>query len=258
MMSEILVTHFMIFLFIFVRIVAVFVTAPLFSNKAFPSMAKVSLALVISYLIFTFIDKSSVQLEITIWFIATNVIKEIITGALIGFSVTLVFYAISFAGTIIGFDIGLAMAQVFNPTEETNNNVLGEYLYILAILVLILIDGHHYIIRGAVYSFTIIPLGHYTINAEVYDYLVKMGAMVFVLAVKIASPILVSFFLVHIAEGIMARVIPQMQVFFVTYPLKIGLGIVLLMITIPLYLHIIKNLLHLYEEKLYQLIQYMS
>ena len=225
---------------------------------AFPPLAKMALALVVSYLIFTFIDKGAIQLEISIWFIAVNVIKEIITGALLGFSVALVFFAISFAGTLIGFDIGLGMAQVFNPSEQTNNNVLGEYLYILGILVFILINGHHYIIRGAIYSFSIIPLGYYTINAEVFDFIIKIGAAVFVLAVKIASPILVSFFLVHIAEGIMARVIPQMQVFFVTYPLKIGLGIALLMVSIPLYLYMIKNLLSSYEDKLYQLIQIMS
>lgn len=257
-MTEILTSHFMIFLFIFIRVTAVFVTAPLFSNKAFPSMAKIALALVISYLIFTFINKDSIQLEITLSFIFTNVIKEILTGVILGFSVALVFFAISFAGTIIGFDIGMAMAQVLNPTEETNNNVLGEYLYILAILILILINGHHYIIRSITYSFTIVPIGAYTLNTEVFDFIVKMGASVFVLAVKIASPILVSFFLVHLAEGIMARVIPQMQVFFVTYPLKIGLGIVMLMVTIPLYVYLIKNLLHSYEDKLYQLIQTMS
>lgn len=257
-MTEILTSHFMIFLFIFIRVTAVFVTAPLFSNKAFPAMAKVALALVISYLIFTFIDKDSIQLEITISFIFTNVIKEILTGVILGFSVALLFFAISFAGTIIGFDIGMAMAQVLNPTEETNNNVLGEYLYILAILILILINGHHYIIRSITYSFTIVPIGMYTLNTEVFDFIVKMGASVFVLAVKIASPILVSFFLVHLAEGIMARVIPEMQVFFVTYPLKIGIGIVMLMVTIPLYVYLIKNLLHSYEDKLYQLIQTMS
>ncbi|HET56663.1 MAG TPA: flagellar biosynthetic protein FliR [Ignavibacteria bacterium] len=257
-MTEILTSHFMIFLFIFIRVTAVFVTAPLFSNKAFPAMAKIALALVISYLIFTFIDKDSIQLEVTISFIFTNVIKEILTGVILGFSVALLFFAISFAGTIIGFDIGMAMAQVLNPTEETNNNVLGEYLYILAILILILINGHHYIIRSITYSFTIVPIGMYTLNTEVFDFIVKMGASVFVLAVKIASPILVSFFLVHLAEGIMARVIPQMQVFFVTYPLKIGIGIVMLMVTIPLYVYLIKNLLHSYEDKLYQLIQTMS
>ncbi len=257
MMSNILFTHFIIFLFIFVRIISAFSLAPVFNSKSIPILAKLSISLVTAYVIFSFIETDNIQIEVSIWFITTNVIKEIITGVLLGFSINLVFYAISFAGTLIGFDIGLGMANVFNPTEEINNNVLGEYLYILAVFVLLIINGHHYIIRALTFSFTIVPLGHYTINQSVYDFLINTGAAVFVLAVKIASPILVSFFLVHLAEGIMARVIPQMQVFFVTYPLKIGLGIGLLTISIPLYLYMIKNLLSSYENKLYQLVQLM-
>lgn len=257
-MTDILITHFIIFLFVFVRIISVFTAAPLFSNENFPVLAKIALSLITAYVIFSFMDKGNVQLEISLWFIATNVLKEVVTGLVIGFSVNIIFYAVSFAGSIMGFDIGLAMANVFNPSEGTQNNVIGEYIYILAIFIFILINGHHYIIRGLTYSFSIIPLGHYSIDGEVYNHLVKLSAAVFVLAVKIASPIMVTFFLVHIGAGILARIIPQMQVFFVLYPLKIGLGIFLLILTTPLYLYIIKNLLSSYEEKLYQLIQMMS
>lgn len=257
-MTDILVTHFIIFIFVFVRIISVLTSAPVFSNKNFPVLAKIGLSLILSYLIFTFIDKGNIQVEVSLWFIVTNVLKEVVTGLVIGFSVNLIFYAVSFAGSLMGFDIGLAMANVFNPSEGTQNNVIGEYIYILAILVFLLINGHHYVIRGITYSFTIIPLGNYTINAAVYEFIIKMGAAVFVLAVKIASPIMVTFFLVHLGAGILARIIPQMQVFFVLYPLKIGLGIFLLVATIPLYLYMIKYLLGNYEDKLYQLIQAMS
>lgn len=257
-MTDILITHFIIFLFVFVRIISVFTAAPLFSNDNFPILAKIGLSLITSYLIFTFMDKGNIQLEMSLWFIATNVIKEVVTGLIIGFSVNMIFYAVSFAGSIMGFDMGLAMANVFNPSEGTQNNVIGQYIYTLAIMIFLLINGHHYIIRGITYSFTIIPLGHFSINENVYSYLVKLSAAVFILAVKIASPIMVTFFLVHIGAGILARIIPQMQVFFVMYPLKIGLGIFLLIITTPLYVYIIKNLLSSYEDKLYQLIQFMS
>ncbi len=257
-MTDILVTHFIIFIFVFVRIISVLTSAPVFSNKNFPVLAKIGLSLIISYLIFTFIDKGNIQVEVSLWFIVTNVLKEVVTGLVIGFSVNLIFYAVSFAGSLMGFDIGLAMANVFNPSEGTQNNVIGEYIYILAILVFLLINGHHYVIRGITYSFTIIPLGNYTITTGVYEFIIKMGAAVFVLAVKIASPIMVTFFLVHLGAGILARIIPQMQVFFVLYPLKIGLGIFLLVATIPLYLYMIKYLLGNYEDKLYQLIQAMS
>lgn len=256
-MTEIMVNHFLILLFIFIRITAAFFTAPLYSNQSVPVMVRVAVAMVVAYIIFSFIDKSTIELEVTMWFIFSNVIKEIITGAVLGFSINLLFYAISFAGSIMGFDIGLAMAQVFNPIEEMTSNLVGQIFHTLAILVFLIINGHHYIISAINYSFTVVPIGYFTITEDVYDYIIKMGATVFILAVKIASPILVSYFLVHIAEGILARIIPQMQVFFVTYPLKIGLGIFLIIVSLPVYVYVIKNLLSLYEEKLYQLIQLM-
>jgi len=170
----------------------------------------------------------------------------------------MIFYGISFAGSLIGFDIGLSGAQLLNPLEETENNVLGEAVYFLAMLVFLLINGHHYLIRALYTSFSIVPLGKYVINKPVYELLLKYSASVFVITVKIAAPILVSFFLVHIAEGILARVIPQMQVFFVTQPLKIGLGFALLAFAVPTYVYVIKGLLRSYEESLYLLIKAMG
>jgi len=124
--------------------------------------------------------------------------------------------------------------------------------------VFLLINGHHYLIRALYTSFSIVPLGNNVINKPVFDLLLKYSASVFVIAVKIAAPILVSFFLIHIAEGILARVIPQMQVFFVTQPLKIGLGFALLAFAVPTYVFVIKGLLRSYEESLFQLIKAMG
>ena len=175
-----------------------------------------------------------------------------------GFSLNLVFYGFSFAGSLMGFDMGLNMAQFFNPSDETESNLLSQFIYIFAILVFFLINGHHYLIRELSYSFKVIPIGKFTVNKSVLDLLVKYSGNVFVIAVKIASPILISFFLVNIAEGITARVIPQMQIFFVTQPLKIGLGFLMLVATTPLMVFVIKNLLKSFEDNLFTLIKAMG
>jgi len=175
-----------------------------------------------------------------------------------GFMMQFVFWGVSYAGTLIGFDMGLTMAEVFNPSSEESGNVIGEFLYYGALMVFFLINGHHYIISSIKHSFSVIPLGKLTINKPVYDLIVIYAASVFVIAVKIASPIMVSFFLVHIGEGIIARIIPQMQVFFVTQPLKIGVGLLLLSSITPLYIYVIKNLMQDYENKLYNLIAAMG
>jgi flagellar biosynthesis protein FliR len=254
----ILVKDFIIVLLIFIRILSALIAAPVFGDKAIPTIAKIFLSFVIAYIIFLVMDTATVKVQVELWWLFMNVIKEIITGLLIGFSLNFVFYGFSFAGTLMGFDMGLNMAQVFNPSDETETDILGQFIYFIAILVFFLINGHHYLIRELAYSFKVVPVGKFTVNKSVIDLLISYSANVFVIAVKIAAPILISFFLVNIAEGITARVIPQMQIFFVTQPLKLGLGFMLLVFSTPLLIYVIKNLLKAFEDNLFTLVKAMG
>lgn len=255
---EILIKDFIIVLMLFVRILAAFMAAPVFGHKAVPTIIKIFLSFFIAYILFSTLDTSHIIVEDTPAFLVTNVLKEVVTGLIIGFTFNLVFHGITFAGSLIGFDVGLSMASVLDPINDTQSNVISEMIFYLALFVFFLIDGHHHVIKALYSSVMIIPVGKYTINQTVYDMLIRYAGSVFIIAIKIASPILVSFFLIHVAEGILARVIPQMQVFFVTQPLKIGVGMVMLSFLVPTYIYLIKNLLDMYEENLYQLIKAMG
>ena len=125
-------------------------------------------------------------------------------------------------------------------------------------MIFILIDGHHYLVRGLIYSFHVIPLGHLNYSESLVNLIIRYGGSVFVIAVKIASPLMVTFFLVNIASGVITRIIPQMQVFFVTQPLMLGLGFFMLISVLPIYVFVIKNLLQEYENQLFQIIRAMS
>jgi flagellar biosynthesis protein FliR len=252
------ITDFILLFLIFVRISSALVSAPVFSSKMIPVVAKIFLGLVIAYIVYLTIDRNVISTVPTGWMLIILSAKEAITGLIIGFTLQFVFYGVSYAGTLIGFDMQLSAAEVFNPTQEVENSVVGDFLYYGAMLVFFLINGHHYIISSLKYSFSVVPIGRFTLTEPVYHLLVTYTSSIFVIAVKIASPIMVSFFLVHIAEGILARIIPQMQVFFVTQPIKIGLGLLILVATVPTYIYVIRNLLQDYEAKLSGLIQAMG
>ncbi|MFA3783854.1 flagellar biosynthetic protein FliR [Melioribacteraceae bacterium 4301-Me] len=257
-MNGVLQIDFVIFFLIFLRIISAFVAAPVLGNSAVPVVTKIFLSILIAYILFFVLPKATYKIELNLWFIVINAIKEIITGLIIGFTLNLLFYGISFAGSIMGFDVGLSASQVLNPFDETENDVIGQALYFLAMLIFLLINGHHYIIKALDVSFRVVPLGKYVVNESLSKLLIKYSGAVFVIAIKIASPILVSFFILHIAEGILSRVIPQMQVFFVTQPLKIGLGFLILSLSVPLYVYVIKSMLRSYEDSLYQIIKAMG
>ena len=255
---NILVTDFTLILLIFIRIMSAFAATPIYSHTSIPGQVKVFISFIIAFIIFSITSPANVAVEFNAWWLFAMAIKEIVVGLIIGFSINLIFYGFNFAGTFIGFDMGLAMAQVMNPIEETNGNVVGQIIYFMALMIFFIIDGHHYIIRALSYSFQIIPLGEFQAKEALFSLMIKYSAEVFIIAVKIASPILVSFFLIHVAEGVLARMIPQMQVFFVTQPLKIGIGFVLLGSILPIYFYVIKNLLGQFESKLYALVKAMG
>jgi len=252
------ILDFIIVILIFIRISTALISSPVFGSKVIPTLPKIFLSIVIAYIVYLTIDRSAISAVPSGYMIIILSIKEAITGLVIGFMLQFVFWGVSYAGTLIGFDMGLTMAEVFNPSADESNNIIGEFLYYGALMIFFIINGHHYIISSLKHSFSVIPLGKFTLTKPVYDLIIVYAASVFVIAVKIASPIMVSFFLIHIAEGIVSRIIPQMQVFFVTQPLKIGIGLLMLAAITPLYLYIIKNLLQDYESKLYNLIEAMG
>ncbi|PKL83971.1 MAG: flagellar biosynthetic protein FliR [Ignavibacteriae bacterium HGW-Ignavibacteriae-3] len=257
-MTEILIGDFVLLLFIFLRIIAMIVTAPVLSHTAFPTLGKLFLAMVIAYMVFLTIDKSKTVVDVNLISIAVNGAREVLVGMMMGYMLTFLFHGITFAGSLIGYDMGLMMAEVMNPLDNTSSNVVGEVIYYVSLMIFFLINGHHYIIGAVVASFNVIPLTEFTMTFPVLQVIIKYSFAVFIIAIKIASPVLVSFFLIHIAEGIISRVIPNIQVFFVTQPAKIGIGFLFLSALAPIYVFAIKNLLQNYESHLSEMIKAMG
>ncbi|MCE1190491.1 MAG: flagellar biosynthetic protein FliR [Ignavibacteria bacterium] len=253
-----LIGDFLTIFFIFVRITAMVFTAPTLNTNSIPTTAKLFFSLTFAYVMFFTIKPQHLTYDIGFVLLATYAFKEAITGIIMGFMLNFVFFGFMFAGTQMGMDLGLSMAQTFDPTSDIENNLIGQILNYAGALVFFTINGHHYLVRGLAVSFQVIPLGHYTVNESVYILLVKFSAAIFVIAVKIAAPIMVAYFLLHTATGIVSRIIPQMQVFFVIQPLQIGLGLVLLSASAPIIVMMMKTIIENLEGNLYDLIKVMG
>lgn len=257
-MTKILITDFISVLLISLRVMGMLFSAPLFDSRFIPGTAKVFIGVIIAYMIFMIFGPKVKIDQVEFIPLAVLAIKELLTGLMIGFFVNFIFYAINFAGFIIGSDMQLNIANVFNVLEESNSNVIGEMLNNFAILIFLLIRGHHYVIESVAYSFNIIPIGKYTINDASFNFLIGESVKIFILAVKIAAPILVSFFMITVAEAIIARVVPQMQVFFVFQPLKIMVGFLFLVSFVPFFIIFITNVMSEIQTNLLSLITSMS
>jgi flagellar biosynthesis protein FliR len=234
-MTEIL-TLFPSFLLCLVRLSCFFLTAPIFSYRNMPSQYKIGLSCILAYLATVTLNDTTLVINGAFLLL---VLKEALVGLSMGFVAGLFFYAVQMAGTFIDLQMGLSMASVINPESGMQTALTGQLLYVFMMLFLFTVDAHHMLINGVLDSFQAIPLNQLSLGAAPGDlahYITQVFLSSFAAALQMALPIVGSLFLVDVAVGIVARTVPQLNVFVVGLPLKIGVGFLLLLIVIPLYI----------------------
>ena len=226
--------NFEILILIVVRISCFVSVAPFFGTSNTPARVKIGLSVLVSLLIYGIVDKTAIEYTGVMGY-AVIVLKEGITGLLIGFAANICNSIILFAGNIIDMDIGLSMATEFDPTMNSQVTITGNLYNYFILLLLVVTDMHHVILRAVVDSFTVI-----LVNGQIFDWNSLAGSMVtfmtdlFVIAFRIFLPIFACMMILNCILGIMAKVAPQMNMFAVGMQMKVLLGIVILFLTVTL------------------------
>jgi flagellar biosynthetic protein FliR len=230
---EIFSGHITNFLFILLR-TSIFVTLfPVISGKQLPVQFKMGLAVFISLLLTPLVNFQISENQVPLL-----VIKEVLIGLALAFAARFVFYAVNMAGLYISYSMGLAMGRVFNPETGQSTHV-AELFGVITMLFFLITDAHHDLIYIFVKSFEILPGGKINI-AAVVPMIVNLVSKMFVIALKIASPILVGLFIVHVMAGFLYKLAPQLNIFFITLPLNIFLGFLLMAVSIPVFEYVLE------------------
>ena len=213
------------FLLVLTRVSGVFFLAPIFGSRNIPTQAKAGLALMTSLVVLPFIP-SNVDPGMHLVDFALLLAKELTVGALIGFTATLVFMGFLLAGQIIDIQMGFGMVNVIDPLSNLSVSIMGQFKNLLAILVFLAINGHHFLFTALAKSFDIVPLTMFEFSPSVTSHFVGMIANMFVIGLKIGGPAIGVLLITDLALGIIARTVPQMNVFIVAMPLKITVGFI--------------------------------
>jgi flagellar biosynthetic protein FliR len=230
------------FLLIILRISAFFITVPIFSYRTIPNTHKIGLAVFLSWIMFYTIEIPSVQFD---EFYIMLMLKEIFVGLLIGLIAFILLSAIQIAGGFIDFQMGFAIANVIDPQTGTQSPLMGQFLYIVSLLFLLSVNGHHLLIDGIFYSYQVIPLDQPWIpfgDEEMLNHLITTFNSMFVIAFQMALPLVGSLFLVDVALGIVARTVPQLNIFVVGMPLKILVSFIMLVVMMSIFIMLVGNL----------------
>jgi flagellar biosynthesis protein FliR len=253
---DIAVTQLVVFLLVFVRSSALIVTAPVLGHVAVPVQVKVALGLFLALVLTPVISAETGSIDRGLGNLVLLALQEGVVGVVIGFAAGIIFQGVRAAGELIGFELGFSLANVFDP-ETGQNNVLGSFLSLAMMLVFLLLNGHHFVIQSLVVSYNAVPVGQMALGAASASTLIGMTGMLFVVAVKFAAPIIVASFLLNVALAILTRVAPQMNVFVLSFPLKIVTGVLVLMASAPLLILVFKQLLAGLEEDVLALMKAM-
>ncbi|SEN58294.1 flagellar biosynthetic protein FliR [Amphibacillus marinus] len=229
------------FLLIFSRIIAFMTTVPIFSYRNIPNPLKIGLSIFVSLLLVFSLDLPTLSIDLFFVFL---IIKEALVGIILGLVAYVILASVQIAGGFIDFQMGFAIANVVDPQTGAQGPVIGQYFYTFAILFILAVDAHHIFINGIWYSFEVIPFDQY-ISFDQSGFILTVITMfnqLFIMAFQMAIPIVGSLFLVDVALGIIARTVPQLNVFVVGLPLKITVSLFLIGMFIALYIGLVRRM----------------
>lgn len=229
------------FLLVLVRTSGIFGFAPIFSNPRMPMQVRVGLCFFLAVLIAPLVDTESYQVGEKLLAYAIDVIGELLIGLAIGFVVALIMTGVQLAGNLIDFQTGFGMANVVDPLSSVQVTVMGQFKILLATLVFVVVRGDHIIISALVDSFRMVPLASVGYSEGAALQVFSTLSSVFALAFRICAPVVAVLFLSTIGLGIVARTVPQMNILIVGFPLKIGVGLVATMASIPFIVAIVRR-----------------
>ncbi len=227
-------THF--FLLVFTRITGIFSVAPFFGSRNIPLYAKAGLSLLLSYIIFPAVFSAETVIPDRLPAYVALVAGEFLLGLVFGFVSSLFMQGVQMAGHILDVQIGFGIVNVFDPQFGQQIPLLGNFKYLLALMVLLATNGHHVLLGALVASFKLVPVTGASIPASLAGFVLDMVSGVFAIAFKISLPVLVSLVLADVAFGILARTMPQMNIFVVGIPAKLIIGTFALMMALPFYI----------------------
>ena len=223
------------FLFVFFRVGALVLFVPILGSRQVPSSMKIGFILFLSIAIFPLVEGRPLPEPRGIFDLAIFLISDVTIGLGIAFITRLIFTAVQIAGTVVDFQMGFGVVNVIDPQTDTQVSVTAQFHNIIAVLIFLAVDAHHFIIQAIVESFLIINPAEISFADITPGYMLHLFSGTFTTAVKIAAPIMAILFFLSVGLGLVASTVPQMNVFIVGFPLQIGVGLLMVGLSISFF-----------------------
>ena len=226
------------FLLVFTRVVTIMALLPIFGSQQLPAQLKVGLSLILSALVFAptiGLHPLHMPGNFSGAMLIVLILKEVVVGLAIGYASVFLFTAVNFAARLIDTEMGFGMVELIDPFSDETVSSLGQLWIVVFTIFLLLINGHYFFLLAIQKSFDLIPILHVNFQAgHLASHFVDMVGNVFSLAIRMSAPIYVTLIMTEMALGVVARTVPQINIYFVGLPMKIMIGLGTAVIAFPM------------------------
>jgi len=236
-----------------VRSLSFFMAGPIFSQRSVPPTVRLLLGLGTALALFPIAPVPEAPIPGLFGFFLA-VAGEVFLGLLLGFAAGFPFVGIRMAAGLVGVQMGFGVVNVFDPQQGHQVALLSRFYDLLALLLFLLMNGHHLLLRALGLSLRAVPLGGAEVAPGLGEALLGLAGSMFVTMLAVGAPLIAVLFLTDAAMGFVARMVPQMNIFIVGFPVKIGLGLFAMAVTLPYFVSTVDRLTSSLEQDLLALL----
>ena len=239
--SELLQTWIIALLWPLTRVLGVITVAPIFGDSAIPNQVKLGFGVMLTLIIAPTIPTLP-QFEIFSFQGLLILIQQLVIGLAMGFSMRLVFAAVTMAGQLIGMSMGLGFASFFDPQSQGQSTAVSQFLMLLAMLVFLSLDGHLMMVSAIAQSFVTMPIS--LDGGGINPMKIALwGEAVFSAGLLLAMPVIAALLITNMALGVLTRTSPQLNIFGIGFPVTLAIGFFVLALSLQGMLKPIENMI---------------
>jgi flagellar biosynthetic protein FliR len=252
------VEQFQTFLVVTSRVAGFIGAVPVISSAQTPGRIKTAMVIAISLALFPVMADAVPKVSFAPLPFLLLMISELLLGLLLGLVARLIFTAVEFGATVIGYQMGFAAAEIFDPQSERQVALISQFQNIFAILIFLAINGHHLFLQTAVRSYELLPPGQLDFSGQAIPFLMELTSHMFAIGVQFSAPVLAVLLLSGLILGVLARVFPQLNVFLLSFPINIGTAFIVIALTLGMVSVLIRREFDILGDRFIMLLNFLN
>jgi len=227
--------NYQVFVLVLVRISAILFMMPVFNSRTIAMPVKAAMSLMLSWMVAPLIQLTAETFPSTGFGFFLLVLQEVIIGLILSLFLRMVFGGLQIAGQMVGVQMGLSVANIMDPQTGVQSVIVSQFAYMIALLLFLVANGHHMVLKILFESFEILPPGELVFTKPLYEMVMIMGHEMFILSIKLMAPVMAILFFSQVALGILAKLVPQINMLIVSFSINVALGLFFFGLTLQLF-----------------------